>query len=48
MDGEGGEGILHDVAGRAQEERDVLEVVTLSALHLYGLVDRSTVRESDG
>ena len=48
MDGEGSEGILHDVAGRAQEERDILEVVTLSALHLYGLVDRSAVGESDG
>ena len=48
MDGESCECVLLNVAGGAQSERDILEVITLSTLYLYSLVNRSTMGDSDG
>ena len=48
MDGESCECVLLNVACGAQSERDILEVITLSTLYLYSLVNRSTMGDSDG
>ena len=48
MYAEGTFGAVVPVAGRFQRQRDILEVISLSGIHLHGLVDYLTAVEPDG